>query len=361
MPSPAFSDKPRPRTSLLARIGMVLGSVLASLVLLELVVRLVTGYLLIWPNFVVGARTVLAQHEKSRFIDDPLLGYVPRPNYTAKGITFDDAGFRRTGDMPATADDHPILAVGDSYTYGDEVSDREAWPAHLQALTGRRVLNGGVSGYGFDQIVLRAEAASVYHPSAIVIGFIADDIHRTEMRRVWGAEKPYFDLQGGGLVLRNIPVPPRPDPRTTLTIWQRTLGYSLVFDLLQRRLNLLYNWIGDHVRVHPAGEGEQIACRLTWRLQELQRITNAPVLVVAQYDPFVWQDPDFAATQLRMTRGLLACARERGLDVLDTYDVLAGWSGKNGPRDLYGHWHMNDRGNALTAKLVAERLAKHER
>ena len=39
-----------------------------------------------------------------------------------------------------------------------------------------------------------------------------------------------------GLVLRNIPVPPRPDPRTTLTIWQRTLGYSLVFDLVQQRL-----------------------------------------------------------------------------------------------------------------------------
>ena len=110
---------------------MVLGSVLLSLVLIEFVVRVWTGYLLLWPNFVLGARTVLAQREESRFMDDPLLGYVPRPNYAAKGISFDDAGFRRTGEVPATADDHPILAVGDSYTYGDEVSDREAWPAHL--------------------------------------------------------------------------------------------------------------------------------------------------------------------------------------------------------------------------------------
>lgn len=360
MPSPAFSHKPRPHTSLLSRVGMVLGSVLLSLVLLELVVRVWTGYLLHWPNFVLGARTVLAQHEKSRFIDDPLLGYVPRPNYAAKGVSFDADGFRRTGDAPTAADDGPILAVGDSYTYGDEVTDRETWPAHLQAMTGRRVLNAGVSGYGFDQIVLRAEAASVYHPSAIVIGFIADDIHRTEMRRVWGAEKPYFDLQGGGLVLRNIPVPPRPDPRTTLTVWQRMLGYSLVFDLLQRRLNLLYNWIGDHVRVHPAGEGEQIACRLTYRLQKLQRVTNVRVLIVAQYDPVVWQDPDFAAEQRRITRALLACARHHGLDVLDTFDALAAWSGKDGPRGLYGQWHMNDRGNALTARLVAAALERQD-
>ena len=51
----------------------------------------------------------------------------------------------------------PILAVGDSFTFGDEVNDGQTWPAQLQLLTGRRVLNGGVSGYGFDQIVLRAE------------------------------------------------------------------------------------------------------------------------------------------------------------------------------------------------------------
>ena len=61
----------------------------------------------------------------------------------------------------------------------------------LQQLTGRRVLNGGVSGYGFDQTVLRAEQlAARYKPSAIVVSFIADDIQRTEMRRLWSADKP---------------------------------------------------------------------------------------------------------------------------------------------------------------------------
>ena len=78
------------------------------------------------------------------------------------------------------------MAVGDSLTYGDEVRDEEAWPAQLQRLTGRRVLNGGVTGYGFDQIVLRAEQLTNMHkPSVVVVGFIADDIRRTEMRRMW--------------------------------------------------------------------------------------------------------------------------------------------------------------------------------
>jgi GDSL-like Lipase/Acylhydrolase family len=360
VPAPAFSANLRRRSDLLPRIWLVLGSLLLSLLLLELGLRAWDGYLSKWPNFVLGARTVLAEREKSRFVDDPLLGYVPRPSYTAGGVSFDAEGFRRTGDVTAATKGGPILAVGDSYTYGDEVTDTETWPAHLQALTSRRVLNGGVSGYGFDQIVLRAEAGTEQHPSAIVVSFIADDIRRTEMRRMWGAEKPYFDLQGSGLVLRNLPVPSRPDPRTTLTFWQRTLGYSYLFDFILRRLDLLYDWFGDHVRVHAAGEGEQIACRLTSRLQELQRVTDSRVLVVAQYDPIVWQEPDLAAEQQRMTRALLACARQRGLDVLDSYDALAAWSGKDGPRGLYGLWHMNDRGNALIAKLVATALASRD-
>jgi hypothetical protein len=40
--------------------------------------------------------------------------------------------------------------MGGSFTFGEDVSDLEAWSAQLQRLTGRRVLNGGVSGYGFD-------------------------------------------------------------------------------------------------------------------------------------------------------------------------------------------------------------------
>ncbi|SJZ61272.1 GDSL-like Lipase/Acylhydrolase family protein [Enhydrobacter aerosaccus] len=329
---------------------------MVALLVLELALRAWSiEYLIKWPNFVLGARTVLAQRENSRFQDDPLLGYVPRPNYAVPGISFDSNGFRRTGTVPSPK--RPILAVGDSYTYGDEVTDRETWPAQLQQRIGRPVLNAGVSGYGFDQTVLRAEQeAEATHPAVIVVSFIADDIRRTEMRRMWGAEKPYFDLQGDSLVLRNVPVPPRPDPRTTLTFWQRTLGYSYLFDFVLHRLDLLYNWFGDHIRVLPPGRGQEIACRLTEHLQALQSRTGAPILMVAQYDPVVWQDPAFAAEQRRMTLGLLDCARRHDLAVLDTFDALAATAGKDGPRGLYGRWHMNERGNDVIAQLIATAL-----
>ena len=326
----------------LSRAGLVLLSVVVVLVVLELGLRAATGWLWDWHNLVLGARTVHNATEQSRFMHDALVGYVPRPD-----------GFRPTEEAPGV----PILAVGDSYTYGAEVGENEAWPAQLQRLKGQRVLNAGASGFGFDQSVLRAEQiAATRRPAAIVVEFIADDIRRTEMRRQWGAEKPYFDFQGDGLVLRNVPVPPRPDPRTTMTFWQRTLGHSFLFDFVLRRLNLLYDWFGDHVRVHQPGDGERIACLLTERLRELQASSGARVVVLAEYDPMVWQNAEFSAEQQRLAQGLLACARQRGLGTINSFEALANAPG--GPQGLYGQWHMNDKGNRVIAGLVADALAQ---
>ncbi len=224
-------------------------------------------------------------------------------------------------------------------------------------MLGSRVLNAGVSGYGFDQIVMRAErTVADKHPSAIVVSFIADDVLRTEMRRRWSAEKPYFEIRDGALVLRNVPIP-RPDPNTSLGLLQRTLGYSFLLDFIMRRLDREDIWHGDHVRVLPSGMGEKISCLLTRRLADLQRRSGARVLVVAQYDPYVWRDAAFAAEQRRLTKAVLDCSREQGLDALDTFDALAANGGKGSPGSLYGEWHMNDAGNRLTAGLIAAALS----
>ncbi len=347
-------DAQRPRSELLRRIVLVLVSVVVGLGLLELGVRASTWtWLFAWPNFVLDARRVLADRDSGRTVHDDRLGYVPRDGYTAAGIAIEENGLRQTGPLLAGGA-RPLLAVGDSFTFGEEVADSETWPADLQRLTGRRVLNGGVSSYGFDQIVLRTETlAPLYEPQAIVVAFIADDIRRTEMRRLWSADKPYFDLDGDALRLRNVPVPPRAPARETLSFWQRTLGYSFAFDFILRRLDQLHDWYGDHIRVHPRGTGERISCLLTARLAELQKSSGAKLLLVAEYDPVVWDDPRFAAEQRRLTAGLLACGRRNGLATLDTYEAMAA---APRPRDLYVLWHMNAAGNALIARQVAAAL-----
>ncbi|MCW5737884.1 MAG: hypothetical protein KIS73_27435 [Enhydrobacter sp.] len=339
----------------IGNLGLTFGAVVLTLGALEVGLRLAHGgWIASWPNFILESRRAQATQNESRHVEDPTLGYVPRPNYSSNGVNIDTDGLRRTG----TPGEGAILAVGDSFTFGDEVSDEQTWPVQLQRLLGRPVLNGGVVGYGLDQIVLRAERiVAEKKPSVVVVSFIADDVLRTEMRRRWSAEKPYFDIVDGALVLRNVPVP-KPDPKSGLGLLDRTLGYSFLVQFVMRRLDLWNDWQGDHVRVHRPGTGETIACLLTRRLADLQRSSGARVLVVAQYDPYVWQDAGFAAEQRRLTNAVLACSRQQGLDVLDTFDAIAANGGKGAPKSLYREWHMNEAGNRLTAELIAAEVAK---
>jgi lysophospholipase L1-like esterase len=360
VPSASLPAKSPARSEWARRAALVLVSIAVVLLSLEIGLRAWSGYLFSWPNFVLGARTSLEGYRAGPYVHDDLLGYVPRPGYAtmagydAPQIHIDANGFRVTGHVTGTA---PILALGDSYTYGAEVADDQTWPAHLQRLIGKPVFNAGVSGYGFDQMVLRAGLlAPAVRPSTIVVDFIADDLRRMENSRLWSADKPYFAIEQRELVLRNVPVPPPVDPRQTLTLAQQVFGYSFLVDFVLRRLDLLENWFGDHIRVHPPGTGEKIACLLTERLADIQHKSGAPVLLVAQYDPYVWKDPAFAAEQRQATKGLLDCARARGLRVLDTFDAMAAARTAGGPLGLYGLWHMNDAGNGFIASLVAAAL-----
>ena len=61
-----------------------------------------------------------------RYVDDPTLGYVARPGYARPGAASTTSGLSPSRRAPAARrwPQPPILAVGDSYTYGDEVEGR---------------------------------------------------------------------------------------------------------------------------------------------------------------------------------------------------------------------------------------------
>jgi|AGTN01.2.fsa_nt_gi GDSL-like Lipase/Acylhydrolase. len=285
-------------------------------------------------------------------VHDDLLGYAPKPGFRGVGaggwaVTIDSDGLRTCG-VPAIADlDRAILAVGDSYTFGEEVSDAETWPALLQRLSARRVLNGGVSGYGFDQIVLRAEQLADQHkPSMIIVGFIADDIRRTELRRLWGRNKPWFTIELEKLVLKGAPVPER-----------KPLSPSRLRHRLERILielpAPLQQFCGYHVRRHPAGHGTRIALHLVERLAELEEKHQCRVVLLAQYHPHVWVDRKFATEERRAVQGVLDRASSLGLAIVDTFPRFAI---EPTAASFYVNSHLSARGNSMIASLLAARL-----
>ena len=287
---------------------------------------------------------------------DDRLGYAPKPGFRGAGaggwpVTIDAAGFRGGGVGDAETDG-AILALGDSYTFGEEVGDTETWPAQLEGLIGRRVLNGGVSGYGFDQIVLRTEQLAERHkPSMVIVGFIADDIRRTEMRRLWGRDKPWFGLVAGELALQGAPVPKR---KPLAPSWLRHRLQRILIELPAP----LQHLVGYHVRKHPAGHGSGIVRRLVDRLARLEGTQGCRVVLLAQYHPLVWIDRTFAAEERRATREVLDRASGLGLATVDTYPRFAA---EPAAAALYVNSHINARGNAMIASLLAARLPELSR
>jgi hypothetical protein len=107
---------------------------------------------------------------------------------------------------------HRTLLLGDSFAEGYTVDERHTVRAVLESrLEGRgcgrhEVLNGGTMGYSTDQEYLfYASEGRRYQPDVVVVLFCSNDLYYNTTGE---QGKPYFELDGGRLVLRNSPVPP---------------------------------------------------------------------------------------------------------------------------------------------------------
>src|SRR5271167_1127886 len=101
-----------------------------------------------------------------------------------------------------------ILVLGDSFTFGTDVSDDETYSHDLEsALPNTEVLNLGVQGYGQDQMLLYLKEEGVkYHPDIVILGFAFMDTYRN-LWKFFAFAKPKFDMTPNGLKLTNVPVP----------------------------------------------------------------------------------------------------------------------------------------------------------
>ena len=91
------------------------------------------------------------------------------------------------------------------------------------------------------------------------------------------------------------------------------------------------------------------------RLCELSRANN---LVVAQYTPLAWMSESPRAFETETTGALLACARQNGLDTLDTAAAVEAAVRRHGIEAYYVGGRMDNDGNRLTAVLIADQLVK---
>ena len=180
----------------------------------EILHRLLTAY----GCCGIDSRTMLA---------DPHRGYRHAPNVV--NGTDSDAPFStnsrgargpREYAVPKPASAMRIVALGDSFTFGQGVPDDAAWPAQLErALPGTEVVNLGERGYGHDQMLYALEDDGIpMQPDAVVLAFYEADMVRDHMT-FFCSEKPRFTATADGWTVENLPVP---------TLEQVRLRYQLL-------------------------------------------------------------------------------------------------------------------------------------
>lgn len=101
-----------------------------------------------------------------------------------------------------------IMILGDSFTFGEEVSDNEIYSFYLQGMIPHaEVMNLGVHGYGHDQmLILLKEEIVKYKPEIVILGFLHLDMKRNVLN-FRDYAKPKFVLNNNQLMLTGVPVP----------------------------------------------------------------------------------------------------------------------------------------------------------
>jgi hypothetical protein len=291
---------------------------------------------------------------------DVLLGWIPASNTDAPFNTLDYGVRKNSGEKEALITGG-ILAVGDSYTAGSEVADADTWPAQLERMLGRRVINAGVMGYGVDQSVLNAERLlPILKPRIVLVGIYEEDIFRVTYKS-YNAPKPYFVEQDGQWIHGNHPVPAAeasdPEP-----LYKSLLARLLAAHLVLQRYRGWW-FTGPGMRFEQVSQAPvKTSCHMLERLHRRLAAEDIVGVVVLQYSGWLYSSGKRRPWYMEQ---VLGCARQLGYDVVDEFepvDAIARQSldrlkqhyvmDRTGSR--YGH--MSAAGNRLVAGLIAERL-----
>ncbi len=269
-----------------------------------------------------------------------LLGYIPTPGFTsritANGwqnalVTIDQDGFRATGNNTDISDKSIILTIGDSFTFGDQVSDTETWPSCIELRANRRTLNAGVFGYGSAQAVKRASILTQDRnvDTVILSIFIADDFHRDQLHFRSGFPRPAVIQTETGLTFAK--VPPIDSQGTK---WQRSSTFissiSNHFYILKK---VLY-WMGFDAIGMSRTESHEYAAEIDqiikFTVKEFSNLRVQNKLIVLQYSARDF--PRLTSEVERIKELLFSEAQFSNIPVIDTYNRLHAESTDSGKK-----------------------------
>lgn len=331
---------------MLRRLGLVLLSLAAALVLVEIGLR-------VWAH--------RASRERALAFD-PELGWRMLPDARKLGRYWgatrpaqtNSHGFRdRERTHARTPGVLRIVAIGDSFTFGADVDDGERFTDALErAAPGLEALNLGVNAYGPDQELRLLEIEGLrYAPDVVVwVVFLGNDLHDLRYARRFHWPRPYFALapsspggQGGELVLH------RPSPSLDVRLRESSYVGEALFQAAS-------GWIvaEELAPEHASPDTLPLFAAIARRMAKDCAEQRARLLVVLAWPPAATAGNSGLA-DVAAAPGVRAALDAIPIEVLDTREMFA--AGLARGEALYGNGgHWTRLGHESLAAAILERL-----
>lgn len=341
--------------------ALILFSTLTALLVAEIGARLVDGVSVFDTENFISAQLDIIRANNGALVFDPTVGWALKPNIPGENFTTGAYGIRQNSNTIIEPPQNGVLAVGDSFTAGSGVSNKDTWPAQLERLASVPVVNAGVGGFSVAQMFLVAQRlVPIVHPKTIVFGILSEDVLRDAYDLFGGGYKPWFRVEDGKAALEGVPVP-RVSSRPPQMDWvHAVLGHSELVHRFMMKLGFGQWWLADRLRYLRAQTNEEAVkstCALMDDIVKLGRDASAHVIVVIFWgaaqvmtDPPAWYAADVAS-----------CASERKLDVVNLYSTLRA-IGTTEPEKFKTLWideggvlgHPSAAGNLITAQQLED-------
>ena len=282
---------------------------------------------------------------------DPVLGWGLLQGFHKDNIHINKHGQRGLVDwqVEKPAGIRRIMALGDSYTYGYDVGDQEAYPAVLGSLLGDgfEVINWGVPGYGTDQQVLLYEKYGIsFSPDIVILGFYTPDLFRNRLT-FFSYLKPCYELQGDQLHLAAGTIHSPTELLETYNSGQkqiRTDGfYSLAY--LRRELEDMRR---DHV--DPNTLEWPVTQKILEHFSQIVRGHGATPLLLIIPDKEILKKEESATTDIANL--LTELAEKLGMPCLDMIPIIRAKASETNEPLYKGHW------TPFGHQIAAEELLK---
>jgi hypothetical protein len=296
------------------------------------------------------------------------LGWRVRPNlhdanFLGTGIEMrtNARGLREDHDVaPSAAPDRlRVLCVGDSFTFGNGVSNRDTWCAQLASQDRRfEGVNMGTPGYGADQAYLRYLRDDALDTGVHVFAFIDEDFDRMTSGFFLDTLKPTLGLRQGSLVPEHVPVP---------TYWNGPVSHAVFVGAAMAKHLALFRaaaWLVERVRPFPtdAVEHQRLTPVIRAMVTDLRDRTAArgTSLVLVRLPTSV--DPPFAQSWQPIVQRAAADAGVPYVDLGEEFnrqpigDAASFIIRADDPTGMIGAGHYTPLGHSRIAAWLIARL-----